>query len=137
MPNYENQQKEKKMKQKHPCHSSHFIFAYVRHSSDRLRQQRGRAGGGETQSDVQAEEQTEPSAAEFLKEDGTADIQALQAINAEVYAWLEITGTDISFPIRSLRTSAYLVITYMGMRMRIAAFIRNITTIRILEIPIP
>ena len=67
---------------------------------------------GETQSDVQAEEQTEPSAAEFLKEDGTADIQALQAINAEAYAWLEITGTDISFPILQPAEDEYFYLSH-------------------------
>ena len=101
MPNYENYQKEKKMKQKKHKSLLHSSSLYILLTFAILLTGCGSKGEerGETQSDVQAEEQTEPSAAEFLKEDGTADIQALQAINAEAYAWLEITGTDISFPI--------------------------------------
>lgn len=58
------------------------------------------AGCGSTA--VQSEESTAPAetALEDFKSDGDkTDIAALQQINPEAYAWLEITGTDISFPI--------------------------------------
>ena len=51
---------------------------------------------------VQPEESTAPAetALEDFKSAGDkTDIAALQQINPEAYAWLEITGTDISFPI--------------------------------------
>ena len=113
MPNYENQQKEKKMKQKKHKSLLHSSSLYILLMFAILLTGCGSKGEeqGETQSDVQAEEQTEPSA-EFLKEDGTADIQALQAINAEVYAWLEITGTDISFPILQPAEDEYFYLSH-------------------------
>ena len=58
------------------------------------------AGCGSTA--VQPEESTVPveTALEDFKSAGDkTDIAALQQINPEAYAWLEITGTDISFPI--------------------------------------
>ncbi|WP_320919501.1 class B sortase [Eisenbergiella porci] len=58
------------------------------------------AGCGSTA--VQPEESTVPAetALEDFKNAGDkTDIAALQQINPEAYAWLEITGTDISFPI--------------------------------------
>lgn len=58
------------------------------------------AGCGSTA--VQPEESTVPAetALEDFKSAGDkTDIAALQQINPEAYAWLEITGTDISFPI--------------------------------------
>lgn len=67
---------------------------------------------GETQSDVQTEERTEPSAGSFLTEDGMVDMQSLQEINAEAYAWLEITGTDISFPILQPAEDEYFYLSH-------------------------
>ena len=58
------------------------------------------AGCGSTA--AQPEESTVPAetALEDFKSAGDkTDIAALQQINPEAYAWLEITGTDISFPI--------------------------------------
>lgn len=58
------------------------------------------AGCGSTA--VQPEESTVPAetALEDFKSAGDiTDIAALQQINPEAYAWLEITGTDISFPV--------------------------------------
>ena len=74
MPNYENQQKEKKMKQKKHKSLLHSSSLYILLMLAILLTGCGSKGEeqGETQSDVQAEEQTEPSAAEFLKEDGMA-----------------------------------------------------------------
>lgn len=51
---------------------------------------------------VQPEESTAPaetSLEDFKSAGDKTDIAALQQINPEAYAWLEITGTDISFPI--------------------------------------
>ena len=58
------------------------------------------AGCGSTA--VQPEESTVPaetSLEDFKSAGDKTDIAALQQINPEAYAWLEITGTDISFPI--------------------------------------
>ena len=55
------------------------------------------AGCGSTA--VQPEESTAETSLEDFKSAGDkTDIAALQQINPEAYAWLEITGTDISFP---------------------------------------
>ena len=51
---------------------------------------------------AQPEESTAPaetSLEDFKSAGDKTDIAALQQINPEAYAWLEITGTDISFPI--------------------------------------
>ena len=58
------------------------------------------AGCGSTA--AHPEESTAPaetSLEDFKSAGDKTDIAALQQINPEAYAWLEITGTDISFPI--------------------------------------
>ncbi len=45
------------------------------------------------------EERPELVLENFLTEDGYLDVDALQALNSECYAWIVIEGTDISFPV--------------------------------------
>ena len=68
---------------------------------------------GNTQTDTrQTVESADLSLADFMKEDGTADMQSLQNINVEAYAWLEITGTDISFPVLQPAEDEYFYLSH-------------------------
>ena len=55
-------------------------------------------GQEETQTQI-PKERPELVLENFLTEDGNLDVAALQALNGECYAWLEIEGTPVSFPI--------------------------------------
>ncbi len=68
---------------------------------------------GNTQTDTrQTVESGDLSLADFMKKDGTVDIPSLQNINAEAYAWLEITGTDISFPVLQPAEDEYFYLSH-------------------------
>lgn len=75
----------------------------------------------------------------FLKEDGYLDVDALQVLNGECYAWIVIEGTDISFPVLqpSEDLSWYLGHDFWGKRMITAVFIRSTITAWTFRIPTP
>lgn len=47
-----------------------------------------------------------------LEEDIPSRLAALQAVNPDVYAWLEITGTDISFPVLQSSADEYFYLSH-------------------------
>ncbi|HJD32629.1 MAG TPA: class B sortase [Candidatus Eisenbergiella stercorigallinarum] len=58
--------------------------------------------------ETQQEQETRRETEDFLDEAGNPDFVALQEANPEVYAWIRITDTDISFPIlQSASDTAY------------------------------
>ncbi|HJA92439.1 MAG TPA: class B sortase [Candidatus Eisenbergiella merdipullorum] len=57
------------------------------------------APGDEAQETQTQEDRPELVLENFLMEDGYLDLEALQALNSECYAWISIEGTGMSFPL--------------------------------------
>lgn len=65
-----------------------------------------------TGSAVPEKVETEPSAGEKTKLDIPVDFEKLENENADIYAWLQVPGTDIDYPVVQSRTDDTFYITH-------------------------
>ena len=73
----------------------------------------GTAGAAENAGDETAgDETTSNSLSAWLTEEGYLDLDSLHRINPDIYAWLDIPGTDISFPILQSAEDEYFYLSH-------------------------
>ena len=73
----------------------------------------GTAGAAENAGDETAGDETASnSLSAWLTEEGYLDLDSLHRINPDIYAWLDIPGTDISFPILQSAEDEYFYLSH-------------------------
>ena len=73
----------------------------------------GTAGAAETAGGETAGDETASnSLSAWLTEEGYLDLDSLHRINPDIYAWLDIPGTDISFPILQSAEDEYFYLSH-------------------------
>ena len=82
-------------------------------SSDMEETETSAAEETEFQGETETESQVSASGLEnWLTEDGYLNLAVLQEINADIYAWLDIPGTDISFPLLQSAEDEYYYLSH-------------------------
>lgn len=84
----------------------------------------------QTEEETSAQEAEAPETAEASSYVSPVDFEELQKVNKDIYAWLEIPGTNVSYPILQHPTEDeyYLRRNYKGRMTRKAVFLPNALT---------